>query len=234
MNILSNIRANKDKIGMKEAFEKIKKLYEYYIKKEYLKKWKEIINLNKILENIKINKRKEMEDNKNILLNTLLKWKAKKDKNQILDSLILNKVKSNKLSGMMKILDELREKIDNDSKKEAFNLIKNLYDAIKTKKPQIKKLKIKLVKKEANDANNNNQDENNNQNNEKKFKKRISYRNRIKKIKKNKGKKKDKLKDKLAQLKKVLLLLIIRIYKNQNDKLIKKYFDYYFHLGYYY
>ena len=228
MNILSNIKGNRDNIGVKEAFEKIKKLYEYYIKKDSFQRWKEIINLNKILQNLKIKKQKEVGNNRIKLLKALSMWKTKKDKKQILDSLKLNKIKENKLLGMVKKLNELKEKSDKDKIKEAFDLMKKFYDESKTKAPQFKKFKIKLVKKEINDdnnnnINNNNLDENNNQNSEKKFKKRITYRKRFKSAKKDKKKKKDQLKEKLDQLKKVVLLLIIRLYKNKNNKLIKKY-----------
>ena len=61
-----------------------------------------------------------------------------------------------------------------------------------------------------------------NDGNPKRFKKRISYRKRNRKHKKIKN---DKLKAKLDKLKKVLLLMLIQLYKNKNNKLIKKYFD---------
>ena len=54
------------------------------------------------------------------------------------------------------------------------------------------------------------------------FKKRISYRKRIKKPKKAT---KDKLNKESANYKKVLSLLLFRLYKNKNNKLIKEYFD---------
>ena len=230
MNILSNIKGNRDNIGVKEAFEKIKKLYVYYIKKDSFQRWKEITNLNKILQNLKIKKQKEVGNNRIKLLKALSIWKTKTDKKQILDSLKQYQIKANKLLGMVKKLNALKEKSDKDKIKEAFDLMKKFYDESKTKAPQFKKFKIKLVKKEINDdnnnnINNNNLDENNNQNSEKKFKKRITYRKRFKSAKKDKKKKKDQLKEKLDQLKKVVLLLIIRLYKNKNNKLIKKYFD---------
>jgi hypothetical protein len=230
MNILSNIKGSRDNIGVKEAFEKIKKLYEYYIKKDSFQRWKEIINLNKILQNLKIKKQKEVGNNRIKLLKALSIWKTKTDKKQILDSLKQYQIKANKLLGMVKKLNALKEKSNNEKIKEAFDLMKKFYDESKTKAPQFKKFKIKLVKKEMNDDNNNNintnnLDENNNQNSEKKFKKRITYRKRFKSAKKDKKKKKDQLKEKFDQLKKVVLLLIIRLYKNKNNKLIKKYFD---------
>ena len=67
----------------------------------------------------------------------------------------------------------------------------------------------------------NNKNEENNKS-QKKFKKRISYRRRNKRRKKFK---KDKLNVKLDKLKKVILLLLIRLYQNKINKLINKYFD---------
>jgi hypothetical protein len=147
-------------------------------------------------------------------------------------------------------LNKFKENIDLDNKRKAFNLLKSINQR---KKQQIKKLKIILKRRESKensmnssfnindskDLENNNKsfDENinlkktktyldnylnNSDNNIKQFKKRISYRRRIKN---NQKSKKDKLKQKLKQLKRVTLLLLIRLYKNQNNRIIKKYFD---------
>ena len=273
MNILKNIC---DRLK-KESLDKINEFYEYFIKKSAFKKWKEIINLNKILENLKIKKKEEIENNRNLLFKTLLNWKALTDIKNLINLMNEYKKKENNISELISKLNKIYENIKLDNIRKAFELLKNFWKENKMKKQQFKKLKIKLVKKESNpkieeNINNNinnqnnlnelellNQEKNpeennklneeeiklkktktylnnnfNNQDNNieenekntnaspKRFKKRISYRNRIKKKKKSK---KDKLKTKLAQLKKISLMLLIRIYKNFRDKLIKKYFD---------
>ena len=242
MNILSKIINRIDNKFIEEALEKIKKYYEALIKKDSFHKWKKIIDLKKILENLKINKQNEIENNKNILSKAFSIWKTKKDIKLILDSLKQNQITKNILTEFISKLSQLKEQMNSDNIKEAFDLIKNLYEENKYKKQQFKKLKIKLVKKESNKINDENKNDNNkinndelNQNDEnkineendanpKKFKKRVSFRKRNRN-RKHKKVKKGKLKAKLDKLKKVLLLLLIQLYKNKNNKLIKSYFD---------
>ena len=239
MNILSKIKNDIDNKFIEEALEKIKKFYDALIKKDSFHKWKKLVDLKKILENLKIKKQKEIENNKNMLSKAFSIWKTKKDIKQILDLLKQNQITKNILNEFISKLGQLKEQINSDNLKEAFNILKNLYEENKNKKPQFKKLKIKLVKKESNKINDENKDDNNqikkdniekndekmngeNEGNPKRFKKRISYRKRNRKHKKIK---KDKLKAELDKLKKVLLLMLIQLYKNKNNKLIKRYFD---------
>ena len=184
------------------------------------------------------------------MLKAFLTWKMITEIKNILELLKNYKLVEKNLLNMNLILNKLKENIDLDNKRKAFNLLKSINQR---KKQQIKKLKIILKRRESKensmnssfnindskDLENNNKsfDENinlkktktyldnylnNSDNNIKQFKKRISYRRRIKK---NQKSKKDKLKQKLKQLKRVSLLLLIHLYKNQNNRIIKKYFD---------
>ena len=240
INILSNIKKKIDDRLAEEFLEKIIKFHEYLIIKDSFNKWKNLINLNKILKNLKIKKREEIGNNKMLLSKALSNWKAKKDMKNIRDSLKRNKIMKNILLKMFGRLNELKNRKDCDNIKEVFGILKDLYEASKNKKHQFKKLKIKLVKKEPNKINDENKNEMNNNledirnpndnnkikeennNNQKKFKKRISFRKRNKRHKKIK---KDKLNTKFDKLKKVILLLLFRLYQNKINKLIKKYFD---------
>ena len=236
-NILFDIKNILDNNFKKVALDKIKKLNEYLIKKVYLKKWKVLLDLNHIINKLIIKKRKEIENNKQLLLKDLSIWKTKKDIKHIINQLKNNKNKEKILVDLIKKLNELKNKINSNNKKEVFELLKKLNNESNIKKPHFNKIEIKLIKKgtnsdkifkeNENDINNDdNLDKINNINNEnnnlKKFKKRIAYRKRNKK---NKKIKKDKLKQKFSKLKNILLLSLIRLYKNKNNKIIKKYFD---------
>ena len=194
----------------KNALLRLKKLYDLFLLKICFNKWKKINEFKNVIQQLKNKKRKEIK-----LKDVINKLNMIKDKNN--------------LANMKKAFD-------------LWKIIKII------KKQQIKKLKIKLVKKDSNsiinnsnietDKNKNNENNNENSiinakekdinNNEdiKPFKKRISIRKKIIKIKKKKKpKKNNKLKRQIAQLKKALLLSILRLYKKQKLFFLKKYFN---------
>ena len=228
MNILSNIKKNIDYIKKKIILENFKKFNE--IKKE-----------------------KEIENNKKMLSKAFITWKIITELRNILELLKNYKIVEKKLLNMNSILNKFKKKIDLASKIKAFDLLQsiNLRKKLQIKKLKIILKRKESRENSFNNSfnfnnskdfenNNNNKSfdeninlkktktflnnflDNDNNNNIKPFKKRISYRRLPKK---NKNSKKDKLKQKLNQLKKVSLLLVIRLYKNQNNKIIKKYFD---------
>ena len=255
MKILLNIKKNIDNIKKRLTLDNLKNFNEFLLKNTAFKKWKRTIDLNKIFHALKIKKEAEIENNKKMLLKAFLTWKKITEIKNILELLKNYKIVEKNLLNMNSILNKFKEEIDLDNKIKAFDLLKCINQRkkqqIKKLKIMLKRRESKENSfsnsfnfndsKDLEDKNNNksfdeninlkktktflnNYLDNNNDNNEiiKPFKKRISYRRRPKK---NKKSKKDKLKQKLNQLKKVSLLLLIRLYKNQNNKIIKKFFD---------
>ena len=136
MNVLSNIKRNIDNRFTEEAFKKLIKFYEYRIKNDSFNKWKEIIILNNILQNLKIKKKRQTENNKSILSKAFLTWKTKKDIKRIIDFLKQNKIKKNILSNLIEILSKLKDKIDCNNIRETFGILKKLKETNKIKKQQ--------------------------------------------------------------------------------------------------
>ena len=189
-----------------------------------------------------------------MLLKAFLTWRKITEGKNVLELLKNYKIVEKNLLKMNSILNKYKEEIDFDNKIKAFDLLKAINQRKKQQIKKLKIILKRRESKEnsfnnsfifndSKDSENNNNNnksfdeninlkktktflnnylENNNNNNIKPFKKRISYRRRIKK---NQKSKKDKLKQKLKQLKRVSLLLLIRLYKNQNNRIIKKYFD---------
>ena len=230
MNIISNIKKRIDNIHKKLAIKKLKKLYSFFKKKSALKRWKKIVDLHKILHNLKAKKQKEIENNKNMMRKAFMDWKMFNEFKNILELLIKYKTVENNLLNMYKILNKLKEDIDLDNKRITFDILiekkksndnnnLDINDFEDDENINLKKAKTYLNNYDYDSNKTNNE----NNNNIKPFKKRISYRKRT--SKKSKKSKKDKLKQKLNQLKKISLLLLIRLYKNKNNKIIKKYFD---------
>ena len=227
MHILLNLKENIDYYLKKETLEKLKKLNEYLLKDSIFKKWKRIIDLNRILKNLIIKRKKELDNNKKLLLKAFSKWKNIKERKDIIEHLKNNNGNQAKKPQFKKIKIKLKKKESNifddennnnnnseDNNNSDINKQNYSKDDTKTNEDiNLKKEKTYL----HNYLNDNNQK--NGEDNLKSFKKRISYRRRKKKNKKN------KIKGKLSKLKKVVLLLLIKIYENQNNKLIKKYFD---------
>ena len=227
MHILLNLKENIDYYLKKETLEKLKKLNEYLLKDSIFKKWKRKIDLNRILKNLIIKRKKELDNNKKLLLKAFSKWKNIKERKDIIEHLKYNngnkvkkpqfkkiKIKSKKKES--NIFDDKNNNNNNSEDNNNSDINKQNYSKDDTKTNEdinLKKEKTYL----HNYLNDNNQT--NGEDNLKSFKKRISYRRRKKKNKKN------KIKGKLSKLKKVVLLLLIKIYENQNNKLIKKYFD---------
>ena len=149
-NILFDIKNILDNNFKKVALDKIKKLNEYLIKKVYLKKWKVLLDLNHIINKLIIKKRKEIENNKQLLLKDLSIWKTKKDIKHIINQLKNNKNKEKILVDLIKKLNELKNKINSNNKKEVFELLKKLNNESNIKKPHFNKIEIKLIKKGTN------------------------------------------------------------------------------------
>ena len=245
IKILKKVYKNNNNKIKKEIYKRLKIFYFMSI----------ILNIKKKIDNIQARVifrklKKFLEKYKKMMSKAFLTWKMITEIKNILELLKNYKLVEKNLLNMNLILNRLKENIDLYNKRKAFNLLKSINQR---KKQQIKKLKIILKRRESKensmnssfnindskDLENNNKsfDENinlkktktyldnylnNSDNNIKHFKKRISYRRRIKN---NQKSKKDKLKQKLKQLKRVSLLLLIRLYKNQNNRIIKKYFD---------
>lgn len=245
IKILKKVYKNNNNKIKKEIYKRLKIFYFMSI----------ILNIKKNIDNIQERVifrklKKFLEKYKKMMSKAFLTWKMITEIKNILELLKNYKLVEKNLLNMNLILNRLKENIDLYNKRKAFNLLKSINQR---KKQQIKKLKIILKRRESKensmnssfnindskDLENNNKsfDENinlkktktyldnylnNSDNNIKQFKKRISYRRRIKN---NQKSKKDKLKQKLKQLKRISLLLLIRLYKNQNNRIIKKYFD---------
>ena len=245
IKILKKVYKNNNNKIKKEIYKRLKIFYFMSI----------ILNIKKKIDNIQARVifrklKKFLEKYKKMMSKAFLTWKMITEIKNILELLKNYKLVEKNLLNMNLILNRLKENIDLYNKRKAFNLLKSINQR---KKQQIKKLKIILKRRESKensmnssfnindskDLENNNKsfDENinlkktktyldnylnNSDNNIKQFKKRISYRRRIKN---NQKSKKDKLKQKLKQLKRISLLLLIRLYKNQNNRIIKKYFD---------
>ena len=248
-DLLDEIYNNKNIEKILKGIKLLNNVYkntENKIKKEIYKKFNEYLL---------IKKEKEKENNKKMLLKAFLTWRKITEGKNVLELLKNYKIVEKNLLKMNSILNKYKEEIDLDNKIKAFDLLKAINQRKKQQIKKLKIILKRRESKENsfnnsfifNDSkdseninnNNNNKsfDENinlkktktflnnyleNNNNNIKPFKKRISYRRRPKK---NKKSKKDKLNQKLNQLKKVSLLLLLRLYKNQKNKIIKKYFD---------
>ena len=184
---------------------------------------------------------RKITEGKNVL--ELLKNYKIVEKNLLKMNSILNKYKEEiDLDNKIKAFDLL--KAINQRKKQQIKKLKIILKRRESKENSFNNSFIFNDSKDSENINNNNnnksfdeninlkktktflnnylENNNNSNNNIKPFKKRISYRRRPKK---NKKSKKDKLNQKLNQLKKVSLLLLLRLYKNQKNKIIKKYFD---------
>ena len=248
-DLLDEIFNNKNIEKILKGIKLLNKVYKNTknkIKKEIYKKFNEYLL---------IKKEKEKENNKKMLLKAFLTWRKITEGKNVLELLKNYKIVEKNLLKMNSILNKYKEEIDFDNKIKAFDLLKAINQRKKQQIKKLKIILKRRESKEnsfnnsfifndskdsENNNNNNNKSfdeninlkktktflnnylENNNNNNIKPFKKRISYRRRPKK---NKKSKKDKLNQKLNQLKKVSLLLLLRLYKNQKNKIIKKYFD---------
>ena len=232
VNILKGIKILKRVVrnnNNKKIFLRLKKLYEFLIKKSCFNKWKKKAQFNNIIQKLKNNKKKK---NKLMsIINKLSKIKEIKDKEKM--KMMFEIWKNMRIVKQVKKLKiKLIKKEDNNNLNENKNI-----DNIK-KINNNNKNSSENILKENNNKNNDKEDLNSEKNksfiddneeeNPKSFKKRISIRHklkRIKKKKKNNNKNKNGLKKKIAQLKKALLLSIIRLYKKQKLFFIKKYFD---------
>ena len=248
-DLLDEIYNNKNIEKILKGIKLLNNVYkntENKIKKEIYKKFNEYLL---------IKKEKEKENNKKMLLKAFLTWRKITEGKNVLELLKNYKIVEKNLLKMNSILNKYKEEIDFDNKIKAFDLLKAINQRKKQQIKKLKIILKRRESKEnsfnnsfifndskdSENSNNNNNNKSfdvninlkktktflnnyleNNNNNIKPFKKRISYRRRPKK---NKKSKKDKLNQKLNQLKKVSLLLLLRLYKNQKNKIIKKYFD---------
>ena len=249
-DLLDEIFNNKNIEKILKGIKLLNKVYkntENKIKKEIYKKFNEYLLIKK--EKEKENNKKmllkafltwrKITEGKNVL--ELLKNYKIVEKNLLKMNSILNKYKEEiDFDNKIKAFDLL--KAINQRKKQQIKKLKIILKRRESKENSFNNSFIFNDSKDSENINNNNNNksfdeninlkktktflnnylENNNNNNIKPFKKRISYRRRPKK---NKKSKKDKLNQKLNQLKKVSLLLLLRLYKNQKNKIIKKYFD---------
>ena len=249
-DLLDEIYNNKNIEKILKGIKLLNKVYkntENKIKKEIYKKFNEYLLIKK--EKEKENNKKmllkafltwrKITEGKNVL--ELLKNYKIVEKNLLKMNSILNKYKEEiDFDNKIKAFDLL--KAINQRKKQQIKKLKIILKRRESKENSFNNSFIFNDSKDSENINNNNNNksfdeninlkktktflnnylENNNNNNIKPFKKRISYRRRPKK---NKKSKKDKLNQKLNQLKKVSLLLLLRLYKNQKNKIIKKYFD---------
>ena len=249
-DLLDEIFNNKNIEKILKGIKLLNKVYkntENKIKKEIYKKFNEYLLIKK--EKEKENNKKmllkafltwrKITEGKNVL--ELLKNYKIVKKNLLKMNSILNKYKEEiDFDNKIKAFDLL--KAINQRKKQQIKKLKIILKRRESKENSFNNSFIFNDSKDSENINNNNNNksfdeninlkktktflnnylENNNNNNIKPFKKRISYRRRPKK---NKKSKKDKLNQKLNQLKKVSLLLLLRLYKNQKNKIIKKYFD---------
>ena len=225
MYIFLNLKENIDYNLKKEA---LIKLNEYLHKNSIFQKWKTITDLNRILKNLIIKGKKELDDNKILLLKAFSRWKNIKGKKDIIERLKKyngNQVKKPQFKKItIKLVRKEFNKFDdennnNNNSEDNYNSNINIQnyskDDIQNNEEDINLKKEKTYLHNYLNENN----EKKGEDNLKSFKKRISYRRRKKKNKKN------KIKGKLSKIKKVVLLLLIKIYNNENNKLIKKYFD---------
>ena len=100
---------------------------------------KEIVDLNKILENLKIKKKEEIENNRNLLFKTLFNWKALTDIKNLINLMKEYKKKENNISELISKLNKIYENIKLDNIRKAFELLKNFWKENKMKKQQFKK-----------------------------------------------------------------------------------------------
>ena len=124
MHILSNLKENNDDNLKKEVLVKLKKLNEYLRKNSTIKKWKRLIDANRILKNLIIKRKKELDNNKKLLLKAFSTWKNIKETKDIIDCLKKNNSNINLKSFKKRILLLLINIYNNQNNK----LMKKYFD----------------------------------------------------------------------------------------------------------